>query len=46
MRIVTEATTLLADEAAYQQMAGVANLYGDGHAAKRIVARIGDFFRP
>lgn len=39
-RIVTEASRLLDDAAAYQAMATRANPYGDGTAARRIVARI------
>lgn len=42
-RIVTEATELLTDETAYQAMASVANPYGDGHAAERIVQQIARF---
>jgi UDP-N-acetylglucosamine 2-epimerase (non-hydrolysing) len=36
-RIVAEASRLLDDPAAYARMARVANPYGDGHAAARIV---------
>lgn len=36
-RIVTEASRLLTDPAAYAAMAGGTNPYGDGHAAARIV---------
>lgn len=36
-RIVREATRLLEDESAYAAMARVANPYGDGHAAEKIV---------
>ena len=36
-RIVEEASRLLDDAAAYEAMARVANPYGDGHAAERIV---------
>lgn len=39
-RIVTEARTLLEDEAAYRKMACCANPFGDGHAAERIVAAL------
>jgi UDP-N-acetylglucosamine 2-epimerase (non-hydrolysing) len=39
-RIVAESLRLLTDEAAYRQMAVVANPYGDGQAAPRIVAAI------
>ena len=35
-RIVTEATRLLSDQAAYQSMAGKPNPFGDGSAAERI----------
>ncbi len=37
-RIVRETERLLDDEAAYQQMRGTSNPYGDGHAAERIAA--------
>ena len=43
-RIVTEASLLLSDEAAYQAMASVANPYGDGQASERIVRQIAQFF--
>jgi len=36
-RIVGEATALLDDDVAYQQMAQAVNPYGDGRAAQRIV---------
>ena len=36
-RIVAAASRLLTDQVAYQQMAGVTNPYGDGHAAARIL---------
>jgi len=36
-RIVAEASRLLDDDAAYSAMAHVANPYGDGKAAQRIV---------
>ena len=36
-RIITEAERLLRDPAAYEAMARVANPFGDGHAAERIV---------
>ncbi|MGI9429090.1 MAG: UDP-N-acetylglucosamine 2-epimerase, partial [Bythopirellula sp.] len=42
-RIVAEATELLTDQAAYQAMANVANPYGDGRAAARIVEAIARF---
>lgn len=38
--IVSNATRLLTDEAAYQKMAEAKNPYGDGRAAARIVQRI------
>jgi len=40
--IVTEATRLLQDQAAYAAMARASNPFGDGHAAERIVAAILD----
>ena len=43
-RIVAESLRLLTDDSAYQQMAQVANPYGDGHASSRIVERIGSEF--
>jgi UDP-N-acetylglucosamine 2-epimerase (non-hydrolysing) len=39
-RIVAEATTLLEDRQAYDQMARTHNPYGDGHASERISAAI------
>jgi UDP-N-acetylglucosamine 2-epimerase (non-hydrolysing) len=39
-RIVAETLKLLTDNDAYDRMARVANPYGDGHAAERIVERI------
>jgi UDP-N-acetylglucosamine 2-epimerase (non-hydrolysing) len=39
-QIVGTAEWLLRDDAAYRRMTGVANPYGDGHAAERIVAVI------
>ncbi len=44
--IVAEAGRLLNDDAAYRQMAEAVNPYGDGHAARRILAAIGHFFSP
>jgi UDP-N-acetylglucosamine 2-epimerase (non-hydrolysing) len=38
--IVREVTTLMNDPAAYDRMAGAVNPYGDGKAARRIVAAI------
>jgi UDP-N-acetylglucosamine 2-epimerase (non-hydrolysing) len=43
-RIVAETLRLLDDEAAYAAMARVANPYGDGAAAGRIVAAIRQYF--
>ncbi len=42
--IVWHVTRLLTDRAAYRAMATATNPYGDGHAAERIVERIGSFF--
>jgi UDP-N-acetylglucosamine 2-epimerase (non-hydrolysing) len=42
--IVEHATRVLTDEAAYRSMAAARNPYGDGHAAERIVERIGCYF--
>ena len=39
-RIIASVTQLLADPAAYDEMARQANPYGDGHAAERTVAAI------
>jgi len=44
-RIVAEAERLLKDEAAYNEMARVANPYGDGHAAQRIWAIVRERFQ-
>ena len=38
--IVDQAMTLLSDQAAYADMAGAGNPFGDGRASERIVARI------
>ncbi len=38
--VVREITTLMSDPAAYERMAGAVNPYGDGKAARRIVAAI------
>ena len=43
--IVENAIRLLDDSSAYDAMANAVNPYGDGHAAERIVARIGRSFR-
>lgn len=40
--IVTEIFTLLDDKAAYAKMAQAHNPFGDGHAARRIVERLGN----
>ncbi len=40
--IVTEIFTLLDDKAAYARMAQAHNPFGDGHAARRIVERLGN----
>ena len=42
-RIVAEASRLLDDESAYRAMAQVANPYGDGRAAQRIVQALGKY---
>ncbi|MCF8567150.1 UDP-N-acetylglucosamine 2-epimerase (non-hydrolyzing) [Alicyclobacillus tolerans] len=42
--ILSEATTLLTDEAAYADMAGRKNPYGDGMASERIVQAILHYF--
>lgn len=42
--IVQNTIRLLDDSLAYDAMASAVNPYGDGHAAERIVARIGRFF--
>jgi UDP-N-acetylglucosamine 2-epimerase (non-hydrolysing) len=39
-RIVSEATRLLTDRAAYDAMARAVNPYGDGHASERIVSAL------
>ncbi|QDS97522.1 non-hydrolyzing UDP-N-acetylglucosamine 2-epimerase [Adhaeretor mobilis] len=44
-RIVSEAMTLLTDEATHQAMARTANPYGDGQAAERIVQRVREFLQ-
>ena len=41
--IVENTVRLLEDSSAYDAMANAVNPYGDGHAAERIVARIGGF---
>jgi UDP-N-acetylglucosamine 2-epimerase (non-hydrolysing) len=50
-RIVSRATTLLTDAAAYRAMARGVSPYGDGHAAERIVSALkqrldGDVAKP
>lgn len=42
-RIITETLRLWTDQAAYDEMAQIANPYGDGHAAGRIVEAIRHF---
>lgn len=42
-KIVASATHLLTDQFAYEQMANIANPYGDGHAAERVARRIHKF---
>jgi UDP-N-acetylglucosamine 2-epimerase (non-hydrolysing) len=44
--IVTAATQLLTDAAAYEAMATAVNPFGDGQAAERILAIVQDFFHP
>ena len=44
VRIIDAVTTLLTDAGAYRKMSEVANPYGDGQAADRIVARIAKYF--
>src|SRR6478735_2395792 len=41
--IVSATTELLTDSAAYRAVATARNPYGDGHAAERIVARVGEY---
>lgn len=43
-RIVTAASTLLSDRAAYDQMATAINPFGDGQAANRIFAVVAQYF--
>ena len=43
-RIVDECTLLLSDESAYRAMQRGANPFGDGHAARRIVAAVDAWF--
>jgi UDP-N-acetylglucosamine 2-epimerase (non-hydrolysing) len=43
-QIVAEATRLLTDKAAYMSMARAGSPYGDGSAARRIVALCNEFF--
>jgi UDP-N-acetylglucosamine 2-epimerase (non-hydrolysing) len=45
-RIVSEATWLLDDEAAYRAMANARNPFGDGHAAERIIQALLDYASP
>ncbi len=44
-RVVMETSRLLTDKHSYESMAGKANHYGDGHAAKRIVRICGEFLQ-
>ena len=44
MRIVSEISTLLDDDGAYQAMARAHNPFGDGHASARIAGIIADGF--
>jgi len=39
-RIIQKTVQLLEDSRKYERMSRVINPYGDGHAAKRIVARL------
>jgi UDP-N-acetylglucosamine 2-epimerase (non-hydrolysing) len=39
-KIIQETSTILNDPVAYEAMAQAVNPYGDGHASKRIVARL------
>lgn len=43
-RILAEASVLLSDRQAYEQMAMATNPFGDGHAAERIVQIVMDYF--
>ncbi|WP_299404685.1 non-hydrolyzing UDP-N-acetylglucosamine 2-epimerase [Acaryochloris sp. IP29b_bin.148] len=43
--IVTEASSLLQNEAAYNAMAKAINPFGDGHASERIITAIQDFLQ-
>ncbi|HEY4306122.1 MAG TPA: UDP-N-acetylglucosamine 2-epimerase (non-hydrolyzing) [Gemmatimonadaceae bacterium] len=43
-RIVSEVSSLLDDDAAYEAMATAPNPFGDGHAAERIVEIVGESF--
>lgn len=43
-RIVDEAQRLLDDETVYSQMARGVSPYGDGHASKRIVKTLREYF--
>jgi UDP-N-acetylglucosamine 2-epimerase (non-hydrolysing) len=44
--IITEASRLLSDDNAYRQMAEAVNPYVDGHATRRILAAIENYFGP
>lgn len=43
-RVVGEVSSLFDDDDAYAQMAHAVNPYGDGHAAQRTLAAIGELF--
>ncbi len=43
--IVSEASKLLLDQNAYNEMANAKNPYGDGHAAERIVEALNNYFQ-
>ncbi len=43
-QILTEASKLLSDLSAYQEMATAINPFGDGHAAERILQIVKNYF--
>jgi len=43
-QVVTAATQLLSDPAAYERMATAVNPFGDGHAAERILTIVENYF--
>ncbi len=43
--IVSEASKLLLDQNAYNEMANAKNPYGDGHAAERIIEALNNYFQ-